>query len=54
MDKPKNHQYDFFYWNQLQEIDRDNIDNIIHLAGKAHDTKNAEEEVYRRINVELT
>ena len=55
IDKPKNHQYDLFYnWNQLQEIDWDNIDIIIHLAGKAHDTKKAEEEIYRRINVVLT
>ncbi len=54
--KPENHHYDYYYnWNQLDEIEWDNIYTIIHLAGKAHDTKNtAEDEIYTRINVGLT
>ena len=55
IEKPLNHKYDKFYsWNQIDEIDWDNIHTIIHLAGKAHDTKNSKEEVYREINVGLT
>ncbi len=35
------HFYDSFYsWNKLDKIDWDTIDTIIHLAGKAQDTKN--------------
>lgn len=50
------HHYDKLYsWNQLNEIDWDKIDTIIHLAGKAHDTsKNTNFELYFRINYELT
>lgn len=53
--EPQKHFYDLFYnWNQLQEIDWDDIDTIIHLAGKAHDTSNALEIDYQNINVGLT
>lgn len=54
--QPDRHQYDEFYvWNDLEKINWDKIDAIIHLAGKAHDTKNtSEEHVYFDINVGLT
>ena len=42
-----------FSWNQLQEIS--DVDVVIHLAGKAHDTKNQiEAQVYFDINTGLT
>lgn len=41
-----------FSWDQLDEIP--DCDIIIHLAGIAQDKKNAEEEIYFRINTELT
>jgi len=48
--------YDKYYsWQKLNEIDKTDIDVIIHLAGKAHDTKNTtEEKAYFDINVGLT
>jgi len=48
--------YDEFYsWQQLNEIDINNIDIIIHLAGKAHDTSNTVgTQSYFDINVGLT
>ena len=51
-----NHKYDVFYsWNDLDKIDWSKIDAIIHLAGKAHDTKNtSHEKAYFKINVGLT
>lgn len=54
--EPANNVYnDFFSWNELDLIDWDKIDVIIHLAGKAHDTKNTtEEKNYFDINVGLT
>ncbi len=40
-------------WNKLDNIP--NIDAIIHLAGKAHDTKNtSDEQSYFAVNTELT
>ncbi len=43
----------FYYWNDLPQIH--NFDSIIHLAGKAHDTKNtSSEQEYYDINVGLT
>ncbi|HPR33686.1 MAG TPA: NAD-dependent epimerase/dehydratase family protein [Prolixibacteraceae bacterium] len=50
------HSYSsFFTWDQLEDISWDTIDTIIHLAGKAHDTKNtSEEQVYFDINLGLT
>lgn len=39
--KPSNQNFDeYSSWNDLNKIDWQNIDAIIHLAGKAHDTKN--------------
>ena len=50
------HLFDEFYlWNELDKIEWDKVDTIIHLAGKAHDTKNtASRKVYFDINVGLT
>lgn len=43
----------FFYWNDLHQIPA--MDAIIHLAGKAHDTKNtSSEQEYFDVNVGLT
>lgn len=45
----------FYTWTQLDEIPFDEIDTIIHLAGKAHDTKNKSEvQSYFAINTGLT
>jgi nucleoside-diphosphate-sugar epimerase len=42
-----------FSWNELAQIPE--IDTIIHLAGKAHDTKNkSQAQVYFEINTDLT
>jgi len=42
-----------FFWNDLNDLP--NIDVVIHLAGKAHDTKNqANAQDYFDINTELT
>lgn len=51
-----NKKYSEIYtWNELSKINFNTFDVIIHLAGKAHDTKNvAEEHVYFDINTELT
>lgn len=56
MFQPENHEYDeVFSWKELNKIDWEKIDAIIHLAGKAHDTKNTtEEKDYFDINVGLT
>lgn len=50
------HFYNEFYsWNDLEKIDWNKVDSIIHLAGKAHDTQNTtEEKAYFEINVGLT
>jgi nucleoside-diphosphate-sugar epimerase len=54
--EPGKHIYnDFVDWKSLEKLDWDNIDVIIHLAGKAHDTNNTgEEKAYFDINVGLT
>ncbi len=54
--EPVVHVYDEFYsWQELGKIDWSAVDSIIHLAGKAHDTKNtSEEQAYFDINVGLT
>lgn len=45
----------FFSWQDLDLIPWDSIDTVIHLAGKAHDTRNtAAEQEYFDINVGLT
>lgn len=52
---PDVHSYDVFYnWEQLNNIEWNSIDTIIHLAGKAHDTKEGNEAEYNKINVGLT
>lgn len=52
----KNQYFDeFISWNDLERIDQRNVDVIIHLAGKAHDTINTSaEQDYFDINVGLT
>ncbi|HDR51633.1 MAG TPA: NAD-dependent epimerase/dehydratase family protein [Mariniphaga anaerophila] len=54
--EPKNHRYnEFVSWVELHTLNGRNIDAIIHLAGKAHDTKNtSEEKAYFDVNVGLT
>ena len=45
----------YFSWNDLEALAWDDVDMIIHLAGKAHDTKNeSEAQVYFDINTGLT
>lgn len=45
----------FYTWSQLDKIPFNDIDTIIHLAGKAHDTKNkAETQSYFSVNTGLT
>ena len=54
--KGQNDLYNMFYtWNDLKQLPFNEIDTIIHLAGKAHDTKNkSEAQVYFDINTGLT
>lgn len=54
--KPANDHYTKFYdWDHLSEIPFDEVDTVIHLAGKAHDTKGlSEAQVYFDINTGLT
>ena len=45
----------FYTWDELGKIDWAGIDAVVHLAGKAHDTKNVTEpQVYFDVNVGLT
>ena len=45
----------FYTWNDLDKIDWSGIDAVVHLAGKAHDTKNVTKpQVYFDVNVGLT
>lgn len=44
-----------YSWNELSTINWTSLDAVVHLAGKAHDTKNVTEpKVYFDINVGLT
>ena len=44
-----------FQWEELDRGSIPDVDAIIHLAGKAHDTKNqADADVYFKVNTELT
>lgn len=44
-----------FGWNHLDGKEIPNVDAIIHLAGKAHDTKNqSAADVYFKVNTDLT
>lgn len=56
LDESDKHLYNQFYsWEDLEQINWTKVDAIIHLAGKAHDTKNATaEKVYIDVNVGLT
>lgn len=51
-----NPDYENFYtWNDFESLKKEKIDAIIHLAGKAHDTRNSShEKEYFDINVGLT
>jgi len=52
---PDKHSYDIFYnWEQLDDINWDEIYAVVHLAGKAHDTKGGSEQEYDSINLVLT
>ena len=45
----------FYTWDELGRIGWQGIDAVVHLAGKAHDTKNVTEpQVYFDVNVGLT
>lgn len=52
----RDHLYKYFYnWDQLEKIEWNKIDVIIHLAGKAHDTRNnTDNATYFKINTDLT
>jgi nucleoside-diphosphate-sugar epimerase len=54
--QPASHYYDeYFSWSDLEKVDFNSLNIIIHLAGKAHDTKKAiDEKAYYDINVGLT
>lgn len=56
VNEPEKHLYDsFLNWQQVESIHDLNLNAIIHLAGKAHDTKNAtDEKVYFDVNLGLT
>lgn len=56
INEPENHLYQsFFKWNEIGKLLNLNLDAIVHLAGKAHDTKNTtEEKEYFDINFGLT
>ena len=48
-------KYEIIRWNAQSDEPFPHIDAVIHLAGKAHDTKNTiEEEEYYAVNTELT
>jgi nucleoside-diphosphate-sugar epimerase len=54
--EPAHHIFDEYHsWNDIENIDWNGVDTIIHLAGKAHDTKNTSSgQEYFDINVGLT
>jgi nucleoside-diphosphate-sugar epimerase len=50
-----NHYSEYIPWNKLHTLTGTYIDAVIHLAGKAHDTRNtASEQEYFDINLGLT
>ena len=53
---PDRHTFNEFHsWNDLEKVEWDKVDAIVHLAGKAHDTKNTSSaQEYFDINVGLT
>lgn len=54
--EPATHNYNaYFNWENINKVDWNSIDVIIHLAGKAHDTKNtSDENSYFDINLGLS
>ena len=56
IEESDNHIYnEFVNWKELVKLDWNKLDTIIHLAGKAHDTKNTtEDKTYFDINLGLT
>lgn len=56
LQEPANHGYSrFFSWNNMEQLQAEKPDAIIHLAGKAHDTKNQSlAHEYFEINTGLT
>ena len=45
INEPAHHAFDEYYpWDGLEKLNRGTVDIVIHLAGKAHDTKNTSEE----------
>lgn len=54
--EPESHYYDEYYsWESLDKINKKRIDAVIHLAGKAHDTKDTtDSKTYFMINLGLT
>lgn len=53
--KSVNSYDNFFSWDDFGKINFDDFDGIIHLAGKAHDTKNQSgAKIYFDVNTELT
>ena len=54
--EPEIHSYnEYLDWKSLNSFDWNRIDAIIHLAGKAHDTKNtSQEQAYFDVNLGLT
>lgn len=56
INEPENHLYNSFVrWNEIEKFANHKLDAIIHLAGKAHDTKyTTEEKDYFDINLGLT
>jgi len=56
INEPENHLYNSFVkWNELESLKTTQLDSIVHLAGKAHDTKNTtQEKDYFDINFGLT
>jgi nucleoside-diphosphate-sugar epimerase len=56
LNRPVDSQYSTCHtWSDIETIDFETIDTIVHLAGKAHDTrKTASEQEYFDVNVGLT
>lgn len=54
-EQPSDAYSHYYSWNELEVLPWDNIDTVIHLAGKAHDTKNqSDAQAYFDINTGLT
>ncbi|MCL2073856.1 MAG: NAD-dependent epimerase/dehydratase family protein [Marinilabiliaceae bacterium] len=55
MDIFEKQENNYFTWNEIEKFPWDKIDVVIHLAGKAHDTKKeSDAQSYFDINTELT